>query len=167
MSVTKQLMDLIDFHSRKKMYYGSQWLQLTVWLLTFFKISIFLCSRRKKFIQFWNNLRVSKWWQNFHFEVNYFFKCPKPGPLSPSIVIIPPFTHTELLRGTQGFKINKSCFHLWCLPWWTKQVRIIIFRWSELIFCKNPNANGKIWLGFCWGNQADATSRMARHHCSI
>jgi len=27
-----------------------------------------------KFIQVWNNLRVSKWWQNFHFWVNYPFK---------------------------------------------------------------------------------------------
>jgi len=27
----------------------------------------------KKFIQVWNNLRVSKWWQNFHFWVNFPF----------------------------------------------------------------------------------------------
>ncbi len=28
-------------------------------------------SRTKKFIQVWNYLRVSKWWQNFHFWVNF------------------------------------------------------------------------------------------------
>lgn len=26
----------------------------------------------------------------------------------------------------------------------------------ELIFCNNPNENGKIILGFCQGNQVDA-----------
>jgi len=26
----------------------------------------FVFSRRKKFIQFWKNLRVKKWWQNIH-----------------------------------------------------------------------------------------------------
>ncbi len=34
-----------------------------------------LCSgRTKTFIQVWNYLRVIKWWQNFHFWVNYPFK---------------------------------------------------------------------------------------------
>jgi len=33
--------------------------QLTVWLLISFKISSLVFSRRKKFIQGWNNLRVS------------------------------------------------------------------------------------------------------------
>jgi len=31
----------------------------TIWLAKFFKISSFVFSRRKKFIQIWNNLRVS------------------------------------------------------------------------------------------------------------
>ncbi len=35
------------------------------WRPTFFKISSFVFSRRKKLIQVWNKLRVSKWWQNF------------------------------------------------------------------------------------------------------
>ncbi len=36
--------------------------------------NIFLCvQQNKKFIQVWNYLRVSKWWQNFHFWVNYPF----------------------------------------------------------------------------------------------
>jgi len=40
-------------------YYGSQWGPSTVWLPIFFKISSFVFSRRKKFIQVWNNLTVS------------------------------------------------------------------------------------------------------------
>ncbi len=32
-------------------------------------------SRTKTFIQVWNYLRVSKWWQNFHFWVNYPFNA--------------------------------------------------------------------------------------------
>ncbi len=37
--------------------------------------NIFLVfGRTKKFIQVWNYLRVSKWWQHFHFWVNYPFK---------------------------------------------------------------------------------------------
>ncbi len=55
-------------------YYGSQWCPKTAWLQTFFKISSFVFGRTKKFIQVWNYLRVSKWWQNFHFWVNYPFK---------------------------------------------------------------------------------------------
>ncbi len=31
-------------------------------------------GRTKKFIQVWNYFRLSKWWQHFHFWVNYPFK---------------------------------------------------------------------------------------------
>ncbi len=41
---------------------------------TFFRISSFVFNRTKTFIQILNYLRVSKWWQNFHFWVNYPFK---------------------------------------------------------------------------------------------
>ncbi len=34
----------------------------------------FVFSIRNKFIQVWNNMRVSKWWQHFHVWVNYSFK---------------------------------------------------------------------------------------------
>jgi len=37
-----------------------QWDPSIVWLPIFFKISSFVFSIRKKFIQVWNNLRVSK-----------------------------------------------------------------------------------------------------------
>ncbi len=55
-------------------YYGSQWCPKTAWLQTFFRISSFVFSRANTFIQVWNYLRVSKWWHNFHFWVNYPFK---------------------------------------------------------------------------------------------
>ncbi len=45
----------------------------TVWLPTFFKITFFFFNKRKKFI-YCNNLRMSKWWQNLFFLVNYPFK---------------------------------------------------------------------------------------------
>ncbi len=70
---TEQFWGIIDFHSIFFSYYGSQWCPKTSWLQTFFKISSFVFSRTKKFIQVWNYLRVSKWWQNFHFWVNYPF----------------------------------------------------------------------------------------------
>jgi len=35
---------------------------------------VILFGRRKKLIQDWNNLRMSKWRQNFHFCVTYPFK---------------------------------------------------------------------------------------------
>ncbi len=54
-------------------YYGSQWCPKTAWLQIFFRISSFVFSRTKKFIQVRNYLRVNKWWQNFHFWVNYPF----------------------------------------------------------------------------------------------
>ncbi len=62
---------------------GHHWLPLqekkyrcarTALFPTFFRISSFVFSRTKTFIQVWNYLRVSKWWQNFHFWVNYPFK---------------------------------------------------------------------------------------------
>ncbi len=57
----------------KKKYYGSQWCPRTALFPTFFRISSFVFSRTKTFVQIWNYLRVSKW-QNFHFWVNYPFK---------------------------------------------------------------------------------------------
>ncbi len=72
--VTRLFWGTIDFHSRKKKYYGSQWCPRTVLFTTFFRISFFVFSRTKTFIQVWNYLRVSTWWQNFHFWVNYPFK---------------------------------------------------------------------------------------------
>ncbi len=71
---TEQFWGTIDFHSIFFSYYGSQWCPKTAWLQTFFKISSFVFCRTKTFIQVWNYLRVSKWWQNFHFWVNYPFK---------------------------------------------------------------------------------------------
>ncbi len=40
-------------------------------------VSIIYFNRRKQLVQVWNNLRVSKWWQNYNFCVNYAFKTAK------------------------------------------------------------------------------------------
>ncbi len=37
------------------------------------KYLFFVYHRRRKCIQVWNNSALSKWWQNFHFWVNYPF----------------------------------------------------------------------------------------------
>jgi len=51
----------IDFHSIFFFFYnGSQWGQTTVWFQSFFKISSFVFSRRKKLILVCYNLKVSK-----------------------------------------------------------------------------------------------------------
>lgn len=47
----------------------------TAWFQTFFKISYFVFHRRKKCIPGWPNMRVSKWWQNCPFWVNYPIKA--------------------------------------------------------------------------------------------
>ncbi len=62
---TEQLWGTIDL--------GHYWPK-TAWLQTFFRISSFVFSRTKTFIQVWNYwVVVSKWWQNCHFWVNYPF----------------------------------------------------------------------------------------------
>ncbi len=42
-----------------------------------------LCVPQKNIIRVWNNMRVSKWWQNFHLWVNCPFKNIKERPARP------------------------------------------------------------------------------------
>ncbi len=65
---TEQFWGTIDFNS---ICFFLLWKSMVP--KTFFKISSFVFSRTKKFIQVWKYSRVSKWWQNFHFCVNYPF----------------------------------------------------------------------------------------------
>ncbi len=74
-------------------YYGSQWCPKTAWLQTFFKISSFVFSRTKKFIQVWNYLRVSKW-QNFLSWVNYPFNTGFHATWAKSFSTLPPDSRT-------------------------------------------------------------------------
>ncbi len=62
----KRLLVPIDFHSRERNTMDG--------LPVFFQISSFMFNTRKKLIQVWNDMRVSKWSQKFHFWVNYSFK---------------------------------------------------------------------------------------------
>ncbi len=70
--VTRLFWHIVDFHSRKKKYYGSQRCPRTALFPTFFKISSFVFSRTKTFIQVWKYLRGSKWWPYLYFWAN----CP-------------------------------------------------------------------------------------------
>ncbi len=91
-------------------YYGSQWCPKTAWLQTFFKISSVVFSRTKKFIQVWNYLRVSKWWQNFDFWVNYPFKymfsCFSVSTLPPELTLV---YGAETLETKASFLITLQC----------------------------------------------------------
>ncbi len=71
--VTRLFWGTIDFHSKKKI---TMEVNGAPELLCFPHSSdIFLCVQQNKDIHTgWNYLRVSKWWQNFHFWVNYPFK---------------------------------------------------------------------------------------------
>ncbi len=64
--VTRLFWGTIDFHSRNKKHYGSQWCPRTALFPTFFRISSFFFGRTKIFMQVWMYW-VSKWWQNFDF----------------------------------------------------------------------------------------------------
>ncbi len=58
----------------------SQWKSMTnihFWLPTFIKIFYFVFNTRKKLLQVWNNLSMSKWWQNLNFGGNGPFKTIK------------------------------------------------------------------------------------------
>ncbi len=61
---TEQFWGTIDSHSIYFSYHGNQWCPKTAWLQTFFKISSFVFSRTKKFIQVWgcvNDIFIFGW----------------------------------------------------------------------------------------------------------
>ncbi len=70
---TEQFWGTIDFHSIFSFLQWKSMVPQNSLLQTFFKISSFVFGRTNKFIEVCNYLRVSKWWQNFHFWVNYPF----------------------------------------------------------------------------------------------
>ncbi len=74
--ITKQL--LHDFHSMKKRKKINTLLESmgtrNLLVMNILQISYFMLRWTKKFIQVQNNSRLSKWWQYFHFWVNYPFK---------------------------------------------------------------------------------------------
>jgi len=65
-------------------------------------------DRRKKLIKVWNNMRVSKWWQDFQFCVN----CPFKAALC-----WPPIPVRLLTRQEDALliKINKTINNLCCV----------------------------------------------------
>ncbi len=77
MLIIKQLMVPIDFHSISFSTMEVNGDQQLFGSIKIFIISSFVFNIRKKLIQVWNDMRVSKWWQHFHFWVNYSFKYCK------------------------------------------------------------------------------------------
>ncbi len=73
MLVIKQSMVLIDFYSISFSTMEVSGGQQLFGSLKFFRISHFVFNIRNKLLQVWNDTRVSKWWQNFNFWVNYTF----------------------------------------------------------------------------------------------
>ncbi len=67
MLVIKQLMVPIDFHSISFPIMEVNGEQQLFGSSKFFKISSFVFNIRKKLIQVWNDIRVSKLWQHFRF----------------------------------------------------------------------------------------------------
>ncbi len=70
----KELINAIDIYSMETKYYESHWGLESVWLSTLFKVFCDRVCSTEELIQVWNTWGVIKWWQNFHFRVNYFFK---------------------------------------------------------------------------------------------
>ncbi len=73
------------------------------------------CVQQKKLIQVWNNLKVSKWWQNFHFWMNFPFKLGKENCTTEKYSLIstrvPSATEAKLTC------ISSPCTqHLCCIP---------------------------------------------------
>ncbi len=70
----KQLMAPVDFYS---IYFATMDVTGDQQLFSsskFFKVSSVVFNIRKKRIDVWNDMRLSKWLHNFHFWVNYSFK---------------------------------------------------------------------------------------------
>jgi len=64
--VTKKLMGRIDFHSMDENNVGP----INCLVTHILKNIYFVFSRRKKVLQVWNNLKVSKWWLSLNVKVN-------------------------------------------------------------------------------------------------
>ncbi len=59
------------------------------WMIFLLLLKFLFCVPQKKFTQVWKDMKVSKWWQNFHVCINYSFNI-KVSYLITFIVQIPP-----------------------------------------------------------------------------
>ncbi len=117
----------IDFHSRRQKYYGSHWCPRTALFPSFFKISSFVFSRTNTFIQVWIYLRMSKWWQDFHFWVHCpFNSCLIVSDSSEMLFWSNTFI-CIIFHLTWGRVRVLSHEHFWCVPgfdWRQSSVRL-------------------------------------------
>ncbi len=73
------------------------------------EISSSVFSRRNKLIQNWKNLRVSKWWQDFHFCVNCLFNSQKQNIVMTAILNSVKVYGTQLNNSTWSHKNTYLC----------------------------------------------------------
>jgi len=132
------------------------WISFFSWTQKKTKEYSFVFSRRNKIIQVWNTLRVSKWWQNIHFWLNYPFKLKSIGyrqaefqqsdaslQISISLVL-----HSNVLkrkkwkltqRLTDGSGISSSYWKGWIHWAWIPE------DWQEMYSCAfSPQLDGRI-----------------------
>ncbi len=129
--VTQQLMVAIDFHS---IFFH---MEVNGQLLpTFFKISSFVLNIRKKLIKVWNNLRVSEWWQNFHFWVNY--------PFNPCISFIYVRAHTVKWSATDVPNAISRPIHTYFTRW---LIRTNSYDLTHTILCDLSRPQWRVGLG--------------------
>ncbi len=83
---------------------------------------------------------------------------PKNNGLN--VVYITLALHFNLMPAVFGFKIHKSCAHLWRLSWYTNCAWIITFSHRVYSLCNNLKAKGKILSGFHWGIQSEANFQL-------
>ncbi len=95
----------------------------TAWLQTFFRISSFV-FRSNTFIQVWNDLRMSNWWQNFHFWVNYPFKVLFWTPLTFHSM----YGQKQLKHSSKHF--IKICVYVLMHFWLNIHLEVINFHWT-------------------------------------
>ncbi len=106
-------------------------------------------SKTKTFIQVWNYLRVSKWWQNFHFWVNYPFKpLLKKSNLDSTILSnYRPISNLPFIGKIIEKVVFKSAEQLLKLKWIPGQFSIWFLTASQ-----HDVTCGQIWLpilGIC------------------
>ncbi len=109
-------------------------------LVTNFLQNIFLCVQQNKDIQIgWNYLRVSKWWQNLKFWVNYPFKVSYGDAKNNIILCI--WCNAMYLR---DLRIKKHIFHIPYIivaPFYTAFLKRVDFYKAQ-----HSEKRGVLWL---------------------
>ncbi len=102
-----------------------------VWFPTFIKMSSFVSHRRTNVIRVWKDMRVSKWWQNCHFWVDYPFKPPQLKFVTASCNACLMSYHYEG-SGTEGLLPSPRGSSVWIISWKMVFLMVLLCREAEL-----------------------------------